>query len=230
MRYRGFEIIIERMKVSPDDGFNCEVFSANDKKRENQLREFELEVGADISDCSDAEMEKGVVGYIDEYYDELNSDRSYFETKNREKILEKIFNWATEGLQNGDLYEILSNSIELTDQEIFDIGAVDLADYFDQNSHAKRIAEYLIDTGTNDTFTGNIQIDFEKINDEFGVELPEDKKMLKKIKSALGEYPDIIAEWNITEQGFDLTFYTLYCPYVSENEIDEDCREQLEMQ
>ena len=63
--------------------------------------------------------------------------------------------------------------------------------------------------GTEHSLSGNYHIEFEDINELFGVSLPDDKEMLDKIVDALDR--DIVSDVDVFTD-FDLMFYTSYCP------------------
>ena len=105
----------------------------------------------------------------------------------------------------------------MDDKSIVQMGYKNLVQYFDKDVYVETIAGYLMDAGM-------MRIEFKDLTRKFGIDLEKDTEMLKKLENTLKQYPEIIAEWNITEQGFDLRFYGLNCPSMD----DEICEEDLE--
>ena len=122
-------------------------------------------------------------------------------------------------------YVTLSEVIGMTDDEIREMGFTSLARYFDRDSYAQTIAEYIIDEGTADTMSGNIHIPFSEINERFGISLPSDTDMLNKIKDHLLKFSEIVSDLEV-EEDFDLMFFTSYCP----NYNDEDTFSEIRVQ
>ena len=113
----------------------------------------------------------------------------------------------------------------MTDNEIREMGFTSLARYFDRDSYAQTIAEYIIDEGTADTMSGNIHIPFSEINERFGISLPSDTDMLNKIKDHLHNFSEIVSDLEVDED-FDLMFFTSYCPNYDDDDTFSEIRVQ----
>lgn len=224
MRYRGF-IITSRfghwaekranLVVKTCSNFYCQVYSGNDKEQEKMLDEFELEVGKDIEDMSDEEMKRGIIGYIDENYERLNEAVADTISNRNADLLGRLICHLGECESGEDLYLTLSQGIGMTDDEIRKSGFTSLVPCFDKEAYAQTIAEYLMDEGTANTYSGNYIFDYTDINERFGVALPADEKMLRMIAKNLDK--DIVADV-LMGNAIDIMFYTQYCP----NAIDEE--------
>lgn len=225
MRYRGFIITstpddrIERYdsKNSRDvvcNGYYCQIY--DDEDDTNQLGDFCLAEGYEIKDCSYGELERGIAKYVDSQYDDLVEERQYHLAKRQTELLGRLVCWIGE-----ELYHTLSKVIGMKDDEIRAVGFTSLVPYFDRETYAQTIAEYLIDEGTEDTHSGNLHIPFSEINKRYGVDLPTDKEMLDMICDALLKHGDIISNLETVED-FNMMFYTMYCPYAESDEIAEN--------
>lgn len=226
MRYRGF-IITSRLGrwtekktnlvVKTCSDFYCQVYNGSDDLYENMLDEFELEVGRDIENMSDEELNRGIIQYIDEHYERLNEAASDAISNRNADLLGRLVCYIGENECGKELYDTLSNVICMTDDEIRKAGFLSLVEYFDKEAYAQTIAEYLIDKGTASTFSGNYCFDYIDINERFGVALPADEKMLRMIANNLDK--DIVADV-LMGNDIDLMFYTQYCPNVEDEETE----------
>ena len=231
MIYRGFEVVNEAYEYVGEKGFYCVIYAVEDKEHKNSIEEFDLEVGSDIQDCSESEFRKASVKFIDENYDDLVNEVIGLSNKQTYEQFCSAIEWISESIEDEEeFYNTLSEGIGMDDKSIVRMGYRNLVPYFDQDAYAKTIADYLVENGTNYTLTGNMQIGFQDIVKHFGVDLSKNPEMRNKVEQSLQEYSDVIAEFDVTEQGFDFTFYTSYCPQVSDDTVDEDCEEGLKMQ
>lgn len=226
MRYRGFIITSrydrwteERTNGSAEEcsGFCCQVYNGSDGLYENMLDEFELEVGKDIENMSDEELNRGIILYIDENYERLSEAVSDAISNRNADLLGRLVCYIGENECGKELYDTLSNVICMTDDEIRKAGFLSLAPYFDKEAYAQTIAEYLIDEGTASTFSGNYPFDYTEINERFGVALPVDDELLDMIVDSLDK--DIVADV-VTGKDIDIMFYTQYCPNVEDEETE----------
>ena len=232
MRYRGFIITstpdsgIERYDSTSNqdvicNGYYCQIYDRDDDQYANRLNDFRLAEAYEIKDCSYGELERGIAKYVDCQYDDLVEERQYHFAKRQSDLLGRLVCWLGENESGEELYHTLSEVIGMKDDEIRAVGFTSFVPYFDREAYAQTIAEYLIDEGTNDTFSGNIHIPFSEINERYGVNLPTDKEMLDLISDALLEHGDIISDLE-TSKDFEMMFYTMYCPYAEGNDIAED--------
>ncbi len=224
MRYRGLIItsrydrwMEERSNGLYEEciGFCCQVYNGSDGLYENMLDEFELVIGRNIEGMSDAELSRGIIGYIDENYERLNEAVADTISNRNADLLGRLICHLGECESGEDLYLTLSQGIGMTDDEIRKSGFTSLVPCFDKEAYAQTIAEYLIDKGTADTYSGNYHFDYTEINERFGVALPVDENLLNMIVKNLDT--DIVSDV-ITGKDIDLMFYTQYCP----NAIDEE--------
>ena len=226
MRYRGF-IITSRfghwaekranLVVKTCSNFYCQVYSGNDKEQEKMLDEFELEVGKNIENMSDAELSRGIIRYIDENYERLNEAVADTISNRNADLLGRLLCYLWENENCEDFYLTLSQKIGMTDDEIRRAGFQSLAPCFYKESYAQTIAEYLMDEGTANTYSGNYIFDYTEINERFGVALPVDENLLNMIVENLDK--DIVSDVT-TGKDIDLMFYTQYCPNVIDEETE----------
>lgn len=232
MRYRGFVITstpdsdIERYdRAGSQDvicnGYYCQIYAGDDDQYANQLGDFCLAEGHEIKDCSYGELERGIARYVDSQYDDLVENRQYRFAKRQHDLLGRLVCRIGENESGEELYHTLSEVIGMKDDEIRAVGFTSLVPYFNREAYAQTIAEYLVDEGTDDTYSGNIHIPFSDINKRYAVNLPADTEMLDLIRDALLEHSDIISDLE-TAEDFDMMFYTMYCPYVEGDDIAED--------
>ena len=216
MRYRGFEIVNEPYENEEGTGFYCVIFSTDDKEHKDSIEEFNLEIGDDIRDCSESELKRAIIRFIDENYEDLISEFVGISNKQTYEQFCNAVGWISESICDKEaLYYTLSKVIGMDDKSIVQMGYKNLVQYFDKDAYAETIADYLMDTGMT-------RIEFQDLTRKFGIDLAKDTEMLKKIENTLNKYPEIIAEWDITEQGFDLRFYGLNCPSMDDDLCDED--------
>ena len=90
-----------------------------------------------------------------------------------------------------------------------------------QQELAKKIADYLIEQGTENTSNGSWIVYFDEIEDEFGVYLDYFDDLVTRITDALN--PEIVADVIVDDFGFDMIVYLDYCP-----NIDEAIRREVE--
>lgn len=226
MRYRGFIITsrFDRWNAARTNelsekcsGFYCQVYNGNDRLHENMLDEFELVIGRDIEDMSKESLACGIIRYIDEQYDRLEEAVSDSISNRNAYLLGQFICHLGECERGEDLYLTLRHGIGMTDDEIRNEGFTSLAPYFDKESYAQSIAEYLMDEGTANTSSGNYHFDYSEINEIFGVALPADDELLDMIVKHLDT--DIVSDVNTVED-FDLMFYTQYCPNATDEETE----------
>lgn len=219
MRYRGFIITstpdsgIERYdRQSSQDvlcnGYYCQIYDGDDDQYANQLDDFCIAEGHEIKDCSYGELERGIARYVDDHYDDLVEEQQYYFAKRQSELIGRLVCWIGETESGEELYHTLSEVVGMKDDEIRAAGFTSLVPYFNREGYAQTIAEYLIDEGTNDTYSGNLHVPFSEINKRYGVNLPTDKEMLDLIRDALLEHGDIISDLE-TSEDFDMMFYTI---------------------
>ena len=225
MRYRGFNITyttdkgVERENPATHrkdirNGYYCEIYPGDDDQYADRLDTFCLAEGYEISDLSDNEVKKAIRNYVDDNYHALKEADYNHQSLWRGVIIGRLIRYIGETLSYNnqdelDLYESLSDFCSMSDAEIGRAGFHALVQFFNRDDYAQTIAEYLIDDGTEHTRSGNYHIEFDEINELFGVDIPDDKEMLDKIVDALDR--DIVSDVDISED-FDLMFYTDYCP------------------
>lgn len=224
MRYRGFIItsrydrwMEERSNGLYEEciGFCCQVYNGSDGLYENMLDEFELVIGRNIEGMSDMELSRGIIRYIDENYERLDEAVSDAASNRNTELFRRTLCYLFENENSEDFYVTLSQKIGMTDDEIRKAGFAALSPCFEKESYAQTIAEYLIDKGTADTYSGNYHFDYTEINEKFGVALPVDENLLNMIVENLDT--DIVSDV-ATGKDIDIMFYTKYCP----NAIDEE--------
>lgn len=90
---------------------------------------------------------------------------------------------------------------------------------FDTLRFNQRVPKYIIETGINNTESGNWHIAFDEINSLFGTNLPTDADTLQTIQDHISEnYSEEVADMDCSED-FDMLFYTDCCPnFIEEHE------------
>lgn len=220
MRYRGFCITscpdkeVEKYndrthQVENCDGFFCQVFRGDDDLRMYPIDNFLLAVGHEIADTSDEERDRGIRENVDDLWMCYKESAAKLTVKSKNDLIGRLVSWLGESEDGEDLYDTLHH-IGLTDEDIREIGFKSLVPYFDREAYAQTIADYLIDTGTENTTTGNWNIGFNDINQMYGINLPKDSEMLDAITNSLDR--DILADLDLSDDSFDMVFYFNYCP------------------
>ena len=212
MRYRGFEITVDR----EDDRFVIGIYAAEDLDKTNLFSKyyFSAEAGNTEEDAlsyAAAKIEKDIF--------ELELDK---EDARRNILLRKLGNAVAligNSRQDEELYHILTDELQMTDHEIQEIGFTGLMPFFDKDGYAKTIADYMTDVGVAETVTGDWSFDFSHLNQKFSVNLPEDRELLEKIVQQFDSR--LVSDVN-TSDGFDLRFNTDFCPYVYAEDEAED--------
>ena len=232
MKYRGFNITsCTDNEISRHDGngneqickgYYCQIYSVDDDMYANEIDSFCLAVGHEIDDMSDSSLNKGIKTQIDFLYENYIENKAGLNAKRMNDLLGRAVSWISEMESGSELYNTLSEVIGMTDIEMHRLGFGSLSEFFDKDCFAQTIADYLVEEGTEMTLSGNYHFKFSDINRKFGTSLPQDKEMLDKIAEQLtsGEYSLVVSELN-TDTDIDLTFYTLYCPNVPEEECSQ---------
>lgn len=221
MRYRGF--IIEAS--ADEDVAVCNIFTAEDKDRQFPLDEIFLTIGEDIEELSDQAVLPHAIEHIDKDILDLLQLREEARNSLLYHRLGRAACFIGEFQSGKELYDTLKVQIGLSDDDISKIGFKSLAPFFDKSSYSQTIAEYMIDEGTERTESGNYHFSFAEINERFVTSLPGDEEMLEKIVSSLDS--GIVADVD-TAEGFDLTFYSDYCPYAEDaEELDDTPTQQM---
>lgn len=239
MRYRGFEItstpdyqIGRRNDLTGGldycKGYYCEVYDAKDADFINMFDSFCLAEGYEIKDCSYSSLLAGIAKYVDNSFDSYTESKWDMHGNRTYELLGRALCWIGENESGQELYNILSEDIGMSDEEILEMGHTSLVPYFDRDEYAETIANYLIDEGTQDTVSGNIHIPFSEINNRFAVDLPADKELLSKIEESLVWKSHIVSEF-ATDEDFDLMFFTVFCPNCEDRFADNDQSPTMEM-
>lgn len=235
MLYRGFQIVAsgptviekwsrETRSVGPYTGVNCEVYDKYDDDMAEQLDTFSLAMGSDIPDLRTEHIEKAIRDYVDKHNMYLNLGRNEALVDRRTILLGRLAFRLGESLEDGELYDLLSENVCMTDEEIRACGYMSLAPFFDRTAYAQIIAEFMIHRGTENTTTGNWHFGFDDLSARFGLDLKNDEEMVELIRQELYKQGDIISEVDIYDDDFDLMFYLDYCPY-SDRDEQEDIEE-----
>ena len=232
MKYRGFKITsctdneISRHDENGNEqickGYYCQIYSVDNDMYANEIDSFCLAVGHEIEDMSDSSLNKGIKTQIDFLYENYIENKAGINAKRLNDLLGRTVEWISENESGSELYNTLSEVIGMTDIEMHRLGFSSLSEFFDNNGFAQTIADYLVEEGTEMTLSGNYHFKFSDINRKFGTSLPNDTEMLDKIAEQLtsGDYSLVVSELN-TDTDIDLTFYTLYCPNVPEEECSQ---------
>ena len=215
MKYRGFEVSMS----CKDDKVNCYIYTAEDKDHFHPIDEILLVIGKDISDTSEETVLPKIIGYIDKNISDLMIVR---EKARRNIIIDKLGQavcYIGEQESGEELLDTLQEQLGMTEDEIREIGFTSLVPYFDKESYAQCIADYMTETGTTKSTSGNWHFSFSEINSRFAVCIPEDKELLDMIVDNFD--PDIVSDICV-EEDFDLMFYLQYCPYAESGDLDMD--------
>ena len=239
MLYRGFQIVISAPTVIEKwnrntraieacAGVNCEVYDKYDEDMADQLETFSLAVGFDVPDLGAEQIEKAIRDHVDKHNVFINLGRNEALAERRSILVGMLASRLGESLEPGELYDLLSENVSMTDEEIRACGYMSLAPFFNRPAYAQTIAEYMIHVGTENTTTGNWHFGFDSINERFGLDLKNDEEMVELIREELYKQGDILSDVDIYDDDFDLMFYLDYCPFsdrddpVYEPQNDED--------
>ena len=237
MEYRGFHIdhsvptVVDRWnpatrKVEPCVGYQCEVYDVRDRDRNDCLETFPLAVGHELKDISTENVERAIRNHIDEHAMYLDLMRNEVSVERRNFLIGILACRLGVNLEDGELYDLLSENIGMTDDEIRLCGLQRLAPFFDRETYAYTIAKYMIQRGTESTTTGNWHFGFDDLSERFGIDLKNDSQMVELIEQALWDQVEILSQIDIFDDDFDLMFYLNYCPFSDRDELDEPDEEQ----
>ena len=237
MEYRGFRIdhsvptVVDRWnpatrKVEPCVGYQCEVYDVRDRDRNDCLETFPLAVGHELKDISTENVERAIRNHIDEHAMYLDLMRNEVSVERRNFLIGILACRLGVNLEDGELYDLLSENIGMTDDEIRRCGLQRLAPFFDRETYAYTIAKYMIQRGTESTTTGNWHFGFDDLSERFGIDLKNDSQMVELIEQALWDQGEILSQIDIFDDDFDLMFYLNYCPFSDRDELDEPDEEQ----
>ena len=237
MEYRGFHIdhsvptVVDRWnpatrKVEPCVGYQCEVYDVRDRDRNDCLETFPLAVGHELKDISTENVERAIRNHIDEHAMYLDLMRNEVSVERRNFLIGILACRLGVNLEDGELYDLLSENIGMTDDEIRLCGLQRLAPFFDRETYAYTIAKYMIQRGTESTTTGNWHFGFDDLSERFGIDLKNDSQMVELIEQALWDQGEILSQIDIFDDDFDLMFYLNYCPFSDRDELDEPDEEQ----
>jgi hypothetical protein len=237
MEYRGFHIdhsvptVVDRWnpatrKVEPCVGYQCEVYDVRDRDRNDCLETFPLAVGHELKDISTENVERAIRNHIDEHAMYLDLMRNEVSVERRNFLIGILACRLGVNLEDGELYDLLSENIGMTDDEIRRCGLQRLAPFFDRATYAYTIAKYMIQRGTESTTTGNWHFGFDDLSERFGIDLKNDSQMVELIEQALWDQGEILSQIDIFDDDFDLMFYLNYCPFSDRDELDEPDEEQ----
>ena len=237
MEYRGFHIdhsvptVVDRWnpatrKVEPCVGYQCEVYDVRDRDRNDCLETFPLAVGHELKDISTENVERAIRNHIDEHAMYLDLMRNEVSVERRNFLIGILACRLGVNLEDGELYDLLSENIGMTDDEIRLCGLQRLAPFFDRETYAYTIAKYMIQRGTESTTTGNWHFGFDDLSERFGINLKNDSQMVELIEQALWDQGEILSQIDIFDDDFDLMFYLNYCPFSDRDELEGPDEEQ----
>ena len=224
MQYRGFNIftsvptVIERWSkitrtMEPHIGVHCEIYDVHDTDHAECLDTFQLLIDQDIPNLHEESIEKAIRNHVDSNVMRLDLCRNEVLVERKNALIGELASRLGMTLQADELYDLLSENVGMTDDEIRACGFQSLASHFDRGAYAQTIAEHMIQVGTEYTTTGNWHFDFDTIRARFGVDLTRDAEMVSLIEDALYDKGEILSQIDIYDNEFDLMFYLNYCPY-----------------
>jgi hypothetical protein len=202
------------------------VYDVRDLDRNDCLETFPLAVGHELKDISTANVERAIRNHIDAHAMYLDLMRNEVSVERRNFLIGILACRLGVNLEDGELYDLLSENIGMTDDEIRLCGLQRLAPFFDRETYAYTIAKYMIQRGTESTTTGNWHFGFDDLSERFGIDLKNDSQMVELIEQALWDQGEILSQIDIFDDDFDLMFYLNYCPFSDRDELDELDEEQ----
>lgn len=237
MLYRGFQIIVsgpltvkkwslETRQLESYAGVACEVYDKYDDDMVQELDTFALAVSRDIPNLRTEHIEEAVRNYVDKHNVQLNLSRNEVLADRRNLLVGRLASILGERLEDGELYDLLSENVGMTDEEIRSCGYMSLAPFFNREAYAQTIAEFMIHIGTENTLSGNWHFSFEHIDKRFGLDLKNDEEMVKLVCEELYKQGDIVSEVDIYDNDFDLMFYLDSCPYADDEGIRSNAYDQ----
>lgn len=237
MRCRGLEIIscpdsgVERYNSAESrdeicNGYFCEIYPAGDDQYANQFDTFCLAEGYEIPDRSDESLAAGIIRYVDENYYGLLESKNEVKQKRSEELVGRLVCWLGESESDAELYDTLSQTIGMTDEEIREAGFRSLAPFFDRERYAQSIAGWLIEDGTESTLSGSWIVHYGNIAERFGVDLQADEELRNMVSRHLYDSSDVVADFCMDTDKVDLDFFLAYCPYANRDETENESMEQ----
>ena len=237
MEYRGFHIdhsipiVVARWnpathKVDSCVGYDCEVYDVRDTDRNDCLETFTIAVGHELEDISTENVERAIRNHVDEHAMYLDLMRNEVRVERRNHLIGILACKLGVNLEDGELYDLLSANIGMTDDEIRQCGLKRLALFFDRESYAYTIAKYMIQYGTESTSNGSWHFSFDDIRERFGLDLKHDEQMVDLIEQALWDQGEILSQIDIFDDDFDLMFYLNYCPFSDRDELEDPVRNE----
>lgn len=237
MRYRGFEITsspdsgVERYNSAENrdeicNGYFCEVYPAGDDQYANQLDTFCLAEGYEIFDDTGEALIAGIIKYVDENYYELLESKNEVRQKRSEELVGRLVCWLGENESGAELYDTLSQTIGMTDEEIREVGFASLAPFFNRERYAQTIADWLIEDGTESTLSGSWIVHYGNIVERFGVDLQTDEELRNMVSRHLYDSSEVVADFCMDTDKVDLDFFLAYCPYANQDETENESMEQ----
>lgn len=222
MRYRGFMIDacvdngVERTdpvtgKEVVCGGYYCRVYRAGD----DQIDDFCLGIGHEIPDGSDESLRRGIREYVDDRFYALQEGKRQIMAERKNELMDRLAGWLVETQDGSKLYEALYNQLGMEDEEMLELGFHALTPYFDRSYYARTIADYIVDHGSAETENGHWRITFSDLNKRYGVDFPNDSKLLQGIEEQLRMgYETTVTGSKIGKRGISVDFDPVCCPKV----------------
>ena len=228
-KYRGFEVVGESVDsvlrfneksrtLETVKGISYDLFDIDDQTHVAKLATYKLGYGHEISEGVEGEFNRAVKSFIDDHFFELCTLKTAKAKERKILQLSNAVKWISENEEGETLYQVLSKELGLSDYDIVKVGHTELFPYFDLEKYAEVIADAIVQEGIVCTSCGNWIIPFTEIKEEFAVDLSSNKDLLGYIKEALYSiYGEVIAEMDIYEDSFDITYFLAYCPNLEED-------------
>ena len=202
------------------------MYDARDRDRNDCLETFTIAVGHELEDISTENVELAIRNHVDEHAMYLDLMRNEVRVERRNHLIGILACKLGVNLEDGELYDLLSANIGMTDDEIRLCGLQRLVPFFDRESYAYTIAKYMIQYGTESTSSGNWHFSFDDIRERFGLDLKHDEQMVEMIEQALWDQGEILSQIDIFDDDFDLMFYLNYCPFSDRDELEDPVRNE----
>lgn len=230
MKYRGFNLVYtfeEKLSgMNPRNhvwgqfpGYTCQVFSESDDGMDRPLDTFHLILGDPLRSLDQDELEEWMARETDKSIDNWHRAEAEDKVERNNELIGRLIHIVGEELTEAELYDVLHNGINMTDEEIREAGCSHLSRFFDRPAYAQTIAEWLIKTGTENTSSGNWIIGFDEVAERFGVDLSTDNELLDAISDCLNQSESILDLYTDDEE-FDMNFGLRYCPYAEDLDMN----------
>jgi len=223
IKYRGFNIQIRKSnqvvcitddkQVGRCEGYYCGVFSIESDISDKALMAFSLALGKDIEDMDEITLTRSVCKFIDDNHNRLDEYVNFLKCERKNYIINQFAELQSCRQSQKALYELLHDTIKMSDKEIQEAGLLSLVPFFDRDNYAQEIVDFMVTDGTSSTGTCDYGYTYEEIDELFGIDLRLDTDMkdliFEKINNSYSAHISSIKE---ESSGIVINFRIWCCP------------------